>query len=200
MSADSENLARQIARDLRKLRAGDGPVRELAASKIDSLARGLAKTFSLSRAGRYSYDDLERAVGNEIAQWPSLKSEHPDSEQAKASAAQERKKNPTQADIAELGAAQKLELANRKENESREAKAAESGKAKHPGYTREQIAAMSPFQMLRMAETWRRLGIKQGDQPQAPMTRDELKHSTAEQRLYEANKVAHDATKTDKGK
>lgn len=190
------NKAQQIARHIRALRNTSELVREVADSKIDALAASLARTMP----DNYSFAQLENEVGSNVAQFPSLKVEYPDSAQAAKAAQAERAANPTRADFAAMSPAARLEAINRRNQRDREAEAAKAGKADGTGYTREQVATMPPLQRLRLANTWKRLGMKAEDLPQGPMSKEQLAKADATGKLYEANKVTHDATKTDKDK
>ncbi len=160
---EREQLARgpRIAEDIHALRRTGGIARELAESKIQGVASALARTLG----ERYSYSDLERAVGDLLAQYPSIKEEAEGSAQDRKAQEAERAANPTTAELAAMPAAKRLEVANELAAREREAQAAKDSKLDSPD-DNSRLQHMSGAQKLALANDLKRFGVR--PEPKAP--------------------------------
>lgn len=179
---DKERLNRgpRVAEDIHALRRTGGIARELAESKIQGVASALARTLG----ERYSYSDLERAVGDLLAQYPSIKEEAEGSAQDRKAQEAERAANPTTAELAAMPAAKRLEVANELAAREREAQAAKDAKLDSE-HTPDQLRGMSATARLSLANEWRKLGAE--PEPKTPSA-EQLRKMDAARRLDAVNR------------
>lgn len=194
---ESEKRARapRIEEDIRALARSSMIVRELAQSKIGAVATSLARTLG----ERYSYSELESAIGSIIGESPSVKEEHEGSPQDRAAKEAERRENPTPADYAGMTASERLEAINRKKYAEIEAARAEARKREVAENGFDKSKSLTPAQRLGMANSWSKVGIDFDElDKRKPPSREEIRRWDANRRLSHAN-AETEAAKTKTG-